>query len=179
MSTNNPGATAAKASAAESMSEMRLATARKRLAASCDQQDALEGIREIVGTFLGSEEVGLLMVDSGAASFKVFWSFGVDLENYDLHEALSKAGLERVMRGEYHVDTTGNNRRGKGEIPQAFIPIKFEARVVAVLAILRLLPQKSGFDAADFDLFRVLINEAGAPLFGAVLPAARKAATQE
>lgn len=179
MSANNPGAAATKVSAAESMTEMRLATARKRLAASCDQQDALEGLREIVGTFLGSEEVGLFTVDGGAASFKIFWSFGVDLESYDLHKALGKAGRERVMRGEYHLDTTSHDSRGKGEFVQAFIPIQFDARTVAVLAILRLLPQKNGFDRSDFELFDVLTNEAGAPLFAGTLSAARNGLIQE
>ena len=60
MNANDQGAAKAKVSVAESMTEMRLVTARKRLAASCDQQDALEGLREIVGTFLGSEEVGAI-----------------------------------------------------------------------------------------------------------------------
>jgi hypothetical protein len=179
MNANNLGAAAAKASAAESMSEMRLATARKRLAASCDQQDALEGLREIVGTFLGSEELGLFTVDDEESSFRVFWSFGVNLENYDLRKALGKAGRERVMRGEYHVDAAGYDHRGRGEFSQAFIPIKFNARTVAVLAILRQLPQKNGFDPSDFELFRVLTNEAGAPLFGEILSATKKATTQE
>jgi hypothetical protein len=174
MKANNPGAAAAKA-AAESMTEMRLATARKRLAASCDQQDALEGLREIVGTFLGSEEVGLFAVDEGAASFKIFWSFGVDLENYDLRNALGKDGRERVMRGEYHLGTASNDRGGNGELVQAFIPVKLAERTAAVLAILRLLPQKNGFDRSDFELFQVLTNEAGAPLFGKMLSTARRA----
>jgi hypothetical protein len=179
MSADNLGTAATKVSAAESMTEMRLATARKRLAASCDQQDALEGLREIVGTFLGSEEVGLFTVDRGMASFKVSWSFGVDLENYDLLKALGKAGRERVMRGEYHVDTARHDRRGKGEAAQAFIPIKVDAQTVAVLAILRLLPQKNGFDGSDFELFQLLANEAGAPLFGGMLTTEREARTQE
>lgn len=179
MKANNQGTAIAKVSTAESMTEMRLATARKRLAASCDQQDALEGLREIVGTFLGSEEVGLFTADGGAASFKIFWSFGVDLENYDLDKALGKVGRERVMRGEHHVDVAGYDFRGKGEILQAFIPIKVDQRIVAVLAMLRLLPQKNGFDRSDFELFRMLTNEAGAPLFGGMLTKTKTATTQE
>ncbi len=174
MNANDQGAATAKVSVAESMTEMRLVTARKRLAASCDQQDALEGLREIVGTFLGSEEVGLFTLDRGAASFQLFWSFGVDLENYDLHKALGRAGRERMMRGEYHVDITGHDRRGKEEPAQAFIPIKANGRTVAVLAILGLLPQKNGFDRSDFELFALLTNEAGAPLFGETSSSARE-----
>jgi hypothetical protein len=173
MNAKNHGAAAAKAAGPESTTELRLNTARKRLAVSCDQQDALEGLREIVSTFLGSEEVGLFTVDSKAGTVTTFWSFGIDLENYDLHKALGNAGRERVMRGEYHVNTAPDHRHsGKGKLTQAFIPIRMNGRTVAILAILRLLPQKNEFDRSDFELFHVLTNEAGPPLFGVSLPCA-------
>jgi hypothetical protein len=166
MNANNHNGAAAKASLTESLNELRLSTARKRLAASRDQQDALEGMREIVGTFLGSEEIGLFTFDSRTTSFHVFWSFGINLENYDLHKALGDSGRERVMRGEYHVNLSGHDHTGKKKVAQAFIPISFDGQTVAILAILRLLPQKNGFDRSDFELFQLLTHEAGAPLFG-------------
>ncbi len=166
MNVNHQSAAAAKATGAESLNELRLSTARKRLAASRDQQDALEGLREIVGTFLGSEEIGLFTIDRRTASLHPFWSFGIDLENYDLPKALGDSGRERVMRGEYHLDLSGHDHTGKGKLAQAFIPICIDARTVAILAILRLLPQKNGFDRSDFELFHLLTHEAGAPLFG-------------
>jgi hypothetical protein len=170
MNANNHSAAAAKPSC-ESLNELRLSTARKRLAASRNQQDALEGLREIVGTFLGSEEIGLFTVDSKTSRFKAFWSFGIDLANYDLCKALGEGGRERVMRGEYYINLAGVDHSGSEKLIQAFIPIKFEARIAAILAIMRLLPQKNGFDQSDFELFRLLTNDAGAPLFrGHVAP---------
>jgi hypothetical protein len=38
---------------------------------------------------------------------------------------------------------------------------------VAILAILRLLPQKQAFDRSDMELFKLLSDEAAKPLFGA------------
>ena len=165
MNANDHSAAAAKASPSESLTELRLSTARKRLAASRNQEDALEILREIVGTFLGSEEIGLFTIDRRTASFKLFWSFGTDLENYDLQKALGDSGRDRMVRGEYHLDIPQHGA-GKGKLAQAFIPIAIDGRTVAVLAILRLLPQKHGFDRSDFDLFHLLTHEAGAPLFG-------------
>ncbi|MGD0987611.1 MAG: hypothetical protein ABR874_07360 [Candidatus Sulfotelmatobacter sp.] len=150
---------------ADSMNEARLRAARKRLADSRDQEDAIDGLREIVGAFLGSEEMGLFTVDRRTASFRVFWSFGIDLENYDLQKALGDTGHQRVMRGECHINLSGRDHTGKG-LAQAFVPIIVAKQTIAIVAILRLLPQKTAFDRSDFELFNLLSNEAGPLLFG-------------
>ena len=148
------------------MNDLRLGAARKRLAESRGQEDAIEGLREIVANFLGSEEIGLFRVDRGTATFQVFWSFGIDLEKYDLRRALGEAGLQRVMRGECHVDFAARDRSGAMAKVQAFVPIRVANQTIAILAILRLLPQKLAFDGSDMELFKLLSDEAAKPLFG-------------
>jgi len=76
----------------------------------------------------------------------VFWSFGIDLEQYDLLHALVKAGLQRLMRGECHVEFEARDRLGVMGKAQAFVPISVADQTIAILAILRLLPQKLAFD---------------------------------
>jgi GAF domain-containing protein len=151
---------------ANSTSELRLGAARKRLAESTGQEDAIDGLREIVATFLGSEELGLFRVDRSTSSFRAFWSFGIDLKDYDLLAALGDSGLQRVMRGEHHVEVSAREHSGVLPRAQAFVPIRFANQTVAILAILRLLPQKLAFDGHDLELFQLLSNEAAAPLFG-------------
>jgi GAF domain-containing protein len=151
---------------ADSMNELRLEAARKRLAESTGPEDAIDGLREIVATFLGSEELGLFRVDCGSATFQAFWSFGTDLKEYDLRGVLGDAGLQRVMRGEYHVELAAGERSGRSPKARAFIPIRFSNQTIAILAILRLLPQKLAFDASDIELFKLLSDEAATPLFG-------------
>jgi hypothetical protein len=165
---DNNSAFGAKPAAAESMSDLRLRAARKRLAESSGQEDAIEGVREIVANFLGSEEMGLFRIDRRTATFEVFWSFGIDLEEYDLLRALGNVGLQRVMRGECHVEFGGRDSEGAGATAkaQAFVPISVAYQTVAILAILRLLPQKTAFDRSDMDLFKLLSDEAAKPLFG-------------
>ena len=148
------------------MNDARLRAARKRLAESKDQDDAIEGVREIVANFLGSEEIGLLRVDQTTASLQVFWSFGIDPEKYDLLLALGAAGLERVMGGECHVELAARDRSGAMAKVQAFVPIRLANQTIAILAILRLLPQKLAFDRHDMELFKLLSDEAAQPLFG-------------
>jgi hypothetical protein len=147
--------------------DLRLGAARKRLAESRDQEDAVEGLREIVGNFLGSEEVGLFRVDRRTATFHLFWSFGIDPGKYDLLRALGDAGLRRVMRGECHIEHAERERSGVMARVQAFVPLRCANQTIAVLAILRLLPQKVAFDRHDMELFKLLSDEAAKPLFGA------------
>jgi GAF domain-containing protein len=162
----NKQATGAKpAMAADPMNELRLAAARKRLAESRDEEDAIEGLREIVANLLGCEEIGLFKVGPDGKTFSVCWSFGADLENYDLLKALGDTGRQHVMRGQFHVvveDRVCASGMAKG---QAFVPIRVANQTIGILAILRLLPQKAAFDAHDMELFKLLSNEAAAALF--------------
>jgi GAF domain-containing protein len=163
-----PEKSEAKLSAVHPMNDVRLRAARKRLAESRDQEDAIDGLREIAANFLGSEEIGLFKVERRSATLQVFWSFGIDLEKYDLRRVVGDAGLQRVMRGEFHVELAARDRSGTMAKAQAFIPIRVSGQTVAILAILRLLPQKVNFDASDMALFQLLSDEAAGPLFGPI-----------
>jgi hypothetical protein len=166
MSGDRSNAYEAKPATTELMNELRLRTARKRLLESSGQEDAIEAVREIVANFLGSEEMGLFRVDRRTSTFQMFWSFGSDLEDYDLLHALGDSGLQRVMRGECHVEFGVRDNTGAMGKAQAFVPISVADQTIAILAILRLLPQKAGFDRSDMDLFKLLSDEAARPLFG-------------
>jgi GAF domain-containing protein len=162
---NNKNAAGAKpAPVADAMNDLRLAAARKRLAESANEEDAIEGLREIVANLLGCEEIGLFKVDRTIKTFSVRWSFGADLKNYDLLQALGDVGRQCLTRGDCHV-VQGNRSRGLGKA-QAFVPIRIADQTIGVLAILRLLPQKMAFDAHDMELFKLLSGEAARPVFG-------------
>jgi GAF domain-containing protein len=163
MNTSTSNASGQKPARSDSMNEARLEAARKRMAESHDPEDALEGLREIAANFLGSEEVGVFRVDQKTAALQAYWSFGIDLEKYDLRRVLGDAGLQQMMGGEYYVGTGHSDTSGKA---QAFIPIRLANETVAIIAILRLLPHKHAFDKWDVELFKILSNEAGAALFG-------------
>jgi|SRR5580658_896049 hypothetical protein len=160
-------ATGSKPAAVDPMNDLRLRAARKRLAESRDPEDAIDGLREIVANFLGSEEMGLFRVLRGTTSFQFFWSFGIDLESYDLLRALGDTGVQRVMRGECHIELGVRDRSGAMAKAQVFVPMRAANQTVAILAIVRLLPQKLGFDRSDMELFKLLSDEAAKPLFGA------------
>lgn len=167
MSFNGNQASAQKlAPAADPMNDLRLSAARKRLIESRDAEDAMEGLREIVGNLLGCEEIGLFKVDARTNAFSVCWSFGADLDHYDLSRALGAAGRQRVMQGACHIELEDRDRSTGMAKAQAFVPIRVANQTIGILAILRLLPQKIAFDAHDMELFKLLSEEAAKPLFG-------------
>jgi len=70
MNGDKNNASGAKPAAAEAMNDLRLGAARKRLAESSGQEDAIEGLREIVANFLGSEEMGLFALTGEQRRFR-------------------------------------------------------------------------------------------------------------
>jgi GAF domain-containing protein len=153
-------------SAADAINEVRLGAARKRLAESRDQEDAIEGLREIAANFLGSEEIGLFKIDRRTATLHALWSFGIDLEKCDPLLALGHSGFQRVMSGECQVEFVGRERSDTVAKAQAFVPIRQANQTIAILAIFRLLPQKLAFDRSDTELLKLLSEEAAQALFG-------------
>jgi GAF domain len=141
-----------------------LGAARRRLAECSGQREAIEAVREIVSNFLGSEEMALFHADCQNAEFQTLWSFGIEPEKCNLFWALNEEGLERILRGECHVEAGADAGNGEKNV-RAFVPIRVANDTVAVLAILQLLPQKAGFDKADLELLTLLSDQAGKALF--------------
>ncbi|HVI06687.1 MAG TPA: GAF domain-containing protein [Candidatus Binatia bacterium] len=147
--------------------DVRLEAARRRLRESSGQAETLEALREIVTGFLGCEEIGLFTLDHEKS--RLFWSFGIDARSNLALASLLQSGLERLMQGEPHVTEAADPPAcGNSHAPlQVFLPIRIEGQTVAVLAMLKLLPQKLGFDQSDYQLFELISGETGRALFDA------------
>jgi GAF domain-containing protein len=144
----------------------KLEAARIRLQASFEEGDALESVREIVANLLGSEEMGLYRVDNKKAVLWLYWSFGIDPEKFSMLDVLTEPVVQQVMAGEAFIDHAGAGELAAIEQSvTAFIPIRFEDRTLAILAIFRLLPQKATLDDSDIELFNILATEGGKSLF--------------
>jgi len=143
----------------------RLEAAQKRLRESVGQADALDAIREIVANLLGCEEIGLFTVGQGKSG--LLWSFGIDPQQHGTLDTFGTGALECVLQGQYHIAQVaheGQNHRAEPAL-RVFVPICLNGNTVAVLVMLRLLPQKLGFDEADIRLVKLLSRETGRALF--------------
>ncbi len=141
--------------------------AQRRLRQSAGPGDTLEAVREIVAGLLGCEEIALFTIYQGKST--LFWSFGIDPKQHKTLDTFEEPALQRVLDGEFHlVRAVGEPRAGVSDPPlRVFVPIRMNSRTVAVLVMLRLLPQKIAFDESDMRLVKLLSNEAGRGLFDA------------
>lgn len=147
--------------------DARFEAARQRLRESVGQADTLEAIREIVTGLLGCEEIGIFTVDQGKS--RLFWSFGIDAMRHKTLDSFEDSARERAMQGEFHMVQASCEQRGNNtNVPlRVFVPIRMNGRTVAVLVMLKLLPQKIAFDESDVRLVTLLSNETGRALFDA------------
>jgi GAF domain-containing protein len=161
--------TATPQKARDCYTDPRLEAARKRLRESVGQADTLEAIREIVGNLLGCEEIGLFTIGQAnePGQSGLLWSFGIDPEQHGTLAVFDRSALHRALQGEIHVARVAGDGPGNqgNQRLRAFIPIRRDGRIVAVLVMLRLLPQKLAFDEADINLVNLLSDEAGRLLF--------------
>ena len=157
--------TTAGSSGAMNHEDPRLEAAQRRLRESVGRADTLEAIREIVTNLLGCEEIGLFTV--GRGNNGLLWSFGIDPERHGTLDSFEESSLHRVLEGEFHVAQVAYEGLSDHDNPplRVFIPICLNGRTVAVLVMVKLLPQKAGFDEADINLAKLLSNETGRALF--------------
>jgi len=143
----------------------RLEAAQKRLRESVNRADGLEAIREIVTNLLGCEEIGLFTAERETGG--LIWSFGIDAQRHSTLNSFDESALHRVMQGELHVAQVDHEGHSHHDNPalRIFVPIRLHNRTMAVLVMLKLLPQKLGFDIADINLLKSLSDEMGRALF--------------
>lgn len=135
-----------------------------------DRAAIVQSLKEIVINLIGSEELAVLEVEDDG--LRVVDSFGISAE--DCAGLSPTAGLVgRVAdTGEAWIDgRSDDSERTEAEKHlTACIPLKVEGRVFGVLAIFRLLPQKSGgLVDLDYELLDLLATQAGTALFCATL----------
>ena len=148
------------------LEDARLEAAQHRLRESVGPVDTLEAIREIVTGLVGCEEIALFTVAQGKST--LFWSFGIDPKQHQTLDTFEEPALQRVLDGEFYLAKAAGQQRASMNNPplRVFVPIRMNSRTVAVLVMLRLLPQKVAFDESDIRLVKLLSNEAGRRLFG-------------
>jgi hypothetical protein len=154
---------AAGSSGAANREDPRLDAAQRRLRESVGRADTFEAIREIVTNLLGCEEIGLFTVERGNSG--LLWSFGIDPQRHGTLDSFEESSLQRVLQGEFHIAQVACEGRSENPPLRVFIPICLNGHTVAVLVMVKLLPQKVGFDEADINLAKLLSNETGKALF--------------
>jgi GAF domain-containing protein len=142
-----------------------------------DREDVLTTIQEIVINLIGSEEVGIFEREGDKLTLAA--CRGLEQNVYRSVPIDSGKIGRAVTSGRAWLAGEGG---GPAETPlesgmTACVPMRLDGRVTGVIAVFRLLPQKSGFNRVDLELFDLLGVQAATALYCASLRAERSAAT--
>jgi len=136
-----------------------------RLLGTVERADILQVIQEIIINLIGSEELGIYELDPATRKLQLLSSFGLDAEAYS--RVLDDSPIAHTARtGEMFLkDPPPNNTSAPVTSLTACIPLKVQDRVIGVIAIFRMLPQKPALAAIDRELFDLLGSHAAIALY--------------
>lgn len=143
--------------------QAKVYAARMRLQNALDQADALDGIREIAGNLIGTEEVAVFKVDKKRSELWLYWSFGVDPNKHSVLEVSREPKLKQVLSGKsiFRLRLSNENLLSTDDPVTALVPIRLDNTTVAVIVLFRLFPHKPVLEAVDHEICEVLSNCAG------------------
>jgi hypothetical protein len=148
-----------------------------RLHGTLDRKEVLAAIQEIIANLIGSEEAGIFELDRTRQALSFVAGFGVEASRCP--EVPLGSGLigRAALTGEIYVAGQGDGAEAAAyeDDLTACIPLSLDGQVTGAIAIFRLLPQKSGVEEIDRELFELLATHAATALYCATLHARQPA----
>ncbi len=138
-----------------------------QLHGTLDRRVVLDTVQEIITNLVGSEEVAIFELEPGGKELSLSAALGIEmaqLGNVTVGEGL----IGRVAQtGEIYIAGESSSELA---LPAeagltACVPLRLEDRVTGVIALFRLLPQKSGIAELDRELFDLLAVHAAMALY--------------
>ncbi|HKU41104.1 MAG TPA: GAF domain-containing protein [Polyangiales bacterium] len=137
-----------------------------RLYSSLDRREVLQVMQEVIINLIGSEELGIFELDDSRRQLKLLASFGIDEREWSIVPLDDSPIAETARSGEMFLrDPPPNHQSSPPSSLTAVIPLKVEGKVIGVIAVFRLLPQKRALVAVDRELFALLGSHAAMALY--------------
>jgi putative methionine-R-sulfoxide reductase with GAF domain len=138
-----------------------------RLHSTLDRTEVIAAIQEILANLIGSEEAALFELDPAKQTLELVAGFGVDPEPWRSVPVGTGLIGRAAVTGETFVAGEGGLVAADGAESRltACVPLKLDGRVMGVIAIFSLLPQKSAIEELDHELFDVLATQAAFALY--------------
>ncbi len=146
------------------------------LHATLDHEKLLTAIKEIIINLVGCEELAIFELSrrTSTPELHLISSSGIDADNYRRLPVASGLIGHTARTGETFLsgESDDGDRLPAETTLTACIPLEVDGRVTGVIAIFRLLPQKTeGLGVLDRELFDLLAQQAGIALYAAALHA--------
>lgn len=142
-----------------------------QLHSTLDSKEVLQVIMEIIINLIGAEEFAILLLDEKTGLLQAVATEGIDRETFPKLTVGPGTGIigEHVMSGESYFIADGEECSGEVTSPMVCIPLKIKEQVIGALVIYKLLEQKTGFAAVDYELFTLLAGHAATAIFSSRL----------
>jgi GAF domain-containing protein len=146
-----------------------LYVASTQLHSSLSPRGVTRRIKEVLAQLVGAERYSMYLANQDSSELVPIASEGVPGDDL-VPVPIAGSPLGDVFtKGEAAINEDGNPSEGALDRPAAVIPLVVDERVVGVIAIFSTLKQKTRFDAVDFELFRLLGQQAASALVSASL----------
>jgi len=138
-----------------------------QLHGTLDRRVVLDTIQEIIANLVGSEEVAIFELEPDGKGLSLSAALGIEMDQLG-RVTVGEGLIGRVAQtGETYIAGEASSEHA---LPQearltACLPLKLEDRVTGVIALFRLLPQKSGIADLDRELFDLLAVHAAMALY--------------
>ena len=138
-----------------------------QLHSTLDRAEVVSAIKEIVINLIGSEELAIYEMSPDGTALRLAGWFGIDPATYGTVPVGSGIIGKSVMTGEIWLPGKGVDLQPapRESNLSVCVPLKLDDKVIGALALFRLLPQKSGFEAIDYELFNLLATHAATALY--------------
>jgi hypothetical protein len=143
-----------------------------RLHGTLKRGEVLSTILEIVTNLIGSEQIAVFERHPGGEALTLVTSAGIDPRRYRLLPLDAGVIGACVRSGQTFVAGDGPEpalRTPEEAELSACVPLRLDGRVSGAIALFRLLPQKSGIESLDRELFDLLATHAATALHCASL----------
>jgi hypothetical protein len=141
-----------------------------QLHSTLDFLEVLDIITEIIINLIGAQTFGIWLLDEKKNLLEPVTAEGVPLPN--LPPMVVGEGIigSVAQAGEVWYRENWNRQEPlQLDQPLVCVPLKIKDRVIGVIVVFRLLPQKERLVKVDFDLFTLLAAHAATAIFGARL----------
>jgi hypothetical protein len=136
-----------------------------RLHGTLDREEVLQAIHEIIINLIGSEELGVFELDERNGRLNLLSSFGIDATHWAALPLDDSPIATTALTGEMYLrEPPPSNTASPESSLTTCVPLKVADRVIGVIAVFRMLPQKPTLAAVDRELFGLLGSHAGIAL---------------
>jgi transcriptional regulator with GAF, ATPase, and Fis domain len=140
-----------------------------QLHSTLDFREVLQIITEIIINLIGAEEFAILLLDEKSDELQAVATEGVERQEIP-HVRLGKGVIGQVASsGESYFVADVDGYQRDFASPMVCIPLKIKEHVIGVLAIYKLLMQKTEFAPVDYELFTLLAGHAATAIFSSRL----------